>query len=98
MSGEQAESGIKVTLPDLASRISELKAEKSRIEGQVESLEKQRASVEERCRALNVEPDELDKMIQIRSDTLFNVLQSMEVAVSGIELRRDQVQRERNQS
>lgn len=98
MSGVQAENGTKVTLSDLASRISELKAEKSRIEGQVESLEKQLASVEKRCRALNVEPSELEKMIQIRSDTLFNVLQSMEGAVSGIELRRDQVQSVRNQS
>ena len=88
--------GEEVLLADLANRISELKTEKSRIEGQVVSLEKQRASVEDQCRALNVEPDELDKMIQLRGDTLSNVLQSMEKVVSNIELKRDQVQRMRD--
>lgn len=83
----------KAKLSDLADRISKLKAEKSRIEGQVESLEKQRTTVEEQCRALGVEPDKLDEMIQMRGDALFGVIQSMEEAVSGIELRRDDVQR-----
>lgn len=96
MSEVETEIDAKVTLSDLADRISKLKTEKSRIEGQVESLEKQRASAEERCRALNVEPGELDKMIQVRRDTLYTVIQAMEGAVSDIELKRDQVQRMRD--
>ena len=93
MGGVQTGTDAKAKLSNLADRISRLKAEKSRIEGQVVSLEKQRASVEDQCRAYNVEPDELDKMIQMRGDALHGVIQSMEEAVSGIELRRDEVQR-----
>lgn len=93
MGGVQTGTDAKAKLSNLADRISRLKAEKSRIEGQVVSLEKQRASVEEQCRAFDVELDELDKMIQMRGDALHSVIQSMEKAVSGIELRRDQVQR-----
>lgn len=96
MGGTQTDANTR--LSSLADRISKLKIEKSRIEGQVESLEKQQAAVEERCRALDVEPSELDKMIQLRSDTLYSKLQAMELAVSDIELRRDQVQRVRNSS
>lgn len=93
MSEIRKETDANVKLSNLAERISKLKAEKSRIEGQVESLEKQRTTVEEQCRALGVEPDELDEMIQMRGEALFGVIQSMEEAVSGIELRRDEVQR-----
>lgn len=84
---------VKAELSNLASRISKLKAEKSRIEGRVESLKQQLAVVEAQCRALDVEPDELDEMIKLRSETLYNVIQSMEGAVSDIERRRDQVSR-----
>jgi len=93
MSGVQTGADAKAKLLDLADRISQLQVEKSRIEGQVESLENQRAVIETRCRAHGVEPVELDKMIQVRSDTLYGVIQSMEKAVSDIELRRDRVQR-----
>lgn len=94
----QTETDTQTRLTSLADSISKLKSEKSRIEGQVESLEKQQVAVENRCRALGVEPAELDKMIQMRSDTLYSKLQSMEQAVRDIELRRDQVQRVRNPS
>jgi len=93
MSGVQTDADAKVKLLDLANRISKLQAEKSRIEGQVDSLEKRRLAVETRCRDLGVEPAELDKMIQARNDTLYGVIQSVEKAVSDIELRRDRVQR-----
>lgn len=93
MSEVQTGADVKAKLLNLADRISQLQAEKSRIEGQVESLETQRAVVETRCRAHGVEPVELDKMIQVRRDTLYGVIQSMEKAVSDIELRRDRVQR-----
>lgn len=89
----QIGTDAKAKLSKLADCISRLKAEKARMEGQVESLEKQRASVEAQCRALDVEPDELDKMISLRENALHGVIQSMEEAVSDIELRRDQVQR-----
>jgi chromosome segregation ATPase len=93
MSGVQTGADAKAKLLNLADRISQLQAEKSRIEGQVESLENQRAAVEARCRDYSVDPVELDKMIQVRRDTLYGVIQSMEKAVSDIELRRDRVQR-----
>lgn len=98
MGGVQAKTDAKARLSSLADRISTLKAEKSRIEGQVESLESQRTSVAERCRTLGVEPDELDNMIQMRGDTLYKKIQSMEDVVDDIELRRDQVRRVRDPS
>ena len=94
----QTETDAQARLSSLAKRILRLKTEKSRIEGQVESLEKQRSSVEERCRTLGVEPNELAKMIQMRGDTLYKKIQSMEDVVDDIELRRDEVHRVRNSS
>lgn len=98
MGREQTGTDTKARLTFLADSISRLKAEKARIEGQVESLEKQRTSVEERCRALNVEPVELDEMIKMREATLYKKIQSMEDVVDDIELRRDEVHRVRNSS
>ncbi len=96
MGGVSTEPNVQTRLASLADRISKLKSEKSRIEGQAESLEKQQATIEARCRDLGVEPAELDKIIQLRTDTLYNRLQDMELKVSDIELRRDEVLRERN--
>lgn len=91
-------SPANVQLADLAERIATLKSEKSHLAGQVEGLETQRTAVEKRCRDLGVEPDALDEMITAKEQSLFSLLQSVEKAVSGVELKRDEVHRVRNSS
>lgn len=98
MSEVQTKSGINTQLAGLAERITELKSEKSRLQGQVESLETQRDAVEKRCRDLGVEPSDLDEMIKMKEQSLLRVIQSVSEGVSDIEFKRDEVHRVRNPS
>lgn len=84
-------------LAGLADRIAELRDERARIEGQLQTLETQREAVLSSCRDMGVDPDKLDDEIELREKSLHSLIQDVEKALTDIELRRDEViERERD--
>ncbi len=84
-------------LAGLADRIAELKDERARIEGQLQTLGTQREAVLDSCRDMGVDPDKLDDEIELREKSLHSLVQDVEKALTDIELRRDEViERERD--
>ncbi len=78
-------------LSGLSKRIEVLKEEKARVDGRIESLTTQRKSVIDRCRELDIDPEKLDDEIELRSNSLDNLIQSVERAVTNIESSRDEI-------
>jgi len=84
-------------LMSLADRIAELKDERARVEGQIQTLEVQRKAVLDGCRDMGVDPDKLDNEIELKEKSLHSLIQDIEKALTDIEFRRDEViKRERD--
>lgn len=94
--GEESYTDVAEQLASLSKRIADLKAERARVEGRLQTIEKQRTEIHSRCKAIGVEPDELEEVIELREKTLYALLQSVDQAVSDIEWNRDQVYRKRD--
>ena len=82
---------IQDRLVNLSRRIETLRTEKSRIEGQAAQLERDRARIHEQCREMDIEPEDLGKVIRQKRSELDILLQTIESKVRDIENKRTAV-------
>jgi len=75
----------------LSREINTLQDQRSRANGNLEAVTKQKAELEDQIRALGYEPTELDKIIELKDSTLSSMMQTIETALRGVEANRDEV-------
>jgi len=86
-------------LTGLAGRIAELKDERARVEGQLQTLKAQRETILKSCQEMGVDPAKLDDEIDLREKSLFSSIQDVEQVLIDIERSRDEViERERDKA
>jgi len=72
-------------LNTISKKITELKAQKQREQGQLDLLRKQRVELENQCTVLGVTPESLPTFIQKKEIEIANLTTTLEKKVTNIE-------------
>lgn len=78
-------------LANLAKEVSNIQAQVSREEGQLEAAKEFQARMVQNCKKLGVEPAQLDTVITGKEQALVTLLQEIEVGLADVGEKRDAI-------